>query len=280
MTACAGAAGLAAFPRHLYAQSKSLSHADRIKLGPKQIELSRMAFGTGTNGWGGSSNQTRKLGLWGLADALHAGVDNGITFWDSADMYGSHPHMRQAIKQVGRDKITIMTKTRAQSADEMKADLDRYRREIGTDQIDILLLHCVTDGNWNEKLRGVMDVISEAQENGIIRTKGVSCHTLEALKTAAAEPWVEVDLARLNPKQVAMDAEPGVVIPILQQMKSQGKGVIGMKVFGAGKLRDQQDAMLQYALAQDCIDCFTIGLENLNEMNDCIKRIPAASTRG
>jgi len=280
MTACAGAAGLAAFPRHLYAQSKPLSHADRIKLGPKQIELSRMAFGTGTNGWGGSSNQTRKLGLWGLADALHAGVDNGITFWDSADMYGSHPHMRQAIKQVGRDKITIMTKTRAQSADEMKADLDRYRREIGTDQIDILLLHCVTDGNWNEKLRGVMDVISEAQEQAIIRTKGVSCHSLEALKTAAAEPWVEVDLARLNPKQIAMDAEPGVVIPILQQMKSQGKGVIGMKVFGAGKLRDQQDAMLQYALAQDCIDCFTIGIENLNEMNDCIKRIPAASTRG
>ncbi len=280
MAACAGAAAVAAFPRHLYAQEKTLTHADRVKLGPKGVELSRLAFGTGTNGWGGSSNQTRKLGLHGLADALHAGVDNGITFWDSADMYGSHPHIRQALKQVDRDKVCIMTKTRASSAKEMKADLDRFRREMGVDRIDILLLHCMTDDDWNVKRRGAMDVIAEAQEAGIVVTKGVSCHTLGALKTAADEPWVEVDLARLNPKQVAMDAAPDVVIPILKKMKSQGKGIIGMKVFGAGKMRDQQDAMLQYALAQDVIDCFTIGMENTKEMNDCVKRISAASTRG
>ena len=280
ITACAGAAGVAAFPRHLYAQDKALSHSDRIKIGPKGIELSRMAFGTGTSGWGGSSNQTRKLGLHGLADALHAGVDEGITFWDSADMYGSHPHIRQALKQVPREKVTIMTKTTARTAEEMKEQLDRFRRELGIDTIDILLLHCMTDADWNVNRRGVMDVISEAQEKGIVRSKGVSCHSLEALKTAAAEPWVEIDLARLNPKEVAMDAAPGVVIPILKQMKAQGKGIIGMKVFGAGKMRDQQDAMLQYTLAQDCIDCFTIGMENTAEMKDCIRRIPAASTRG
>lgn len=280
MTACAGALGVAAFPRHLYAQDKPVLQSDRVKLGPKGIELSRMAYGTGTNGWGGSSNQTRKLGLFGLADALKAGYDHGITFWDAADMYGSHPHIRQALKSVPREKVTVMTKTRATSAKEMKDDLDRFRRELGVDTIDILLLHCVTDGNWNEKLRPVMDVISQAQEDGIIRTKGCSCHTLEALKTAAAEPWVEVDLARLNPRQVAMDSDPDTVKGVLKQMKAQGKGIIGMKVFGAGKMRDEQDAMLQYVLAQDCIDCFTIGMESIAELNDCVRRIGAAATRG
>ncbi len=276
-TACAGAAGVAVLPKHLFASDSPRLHSDLIKLGPKQIELSRLAFGTGTNGWGGSSNQTRKLGLRGLADSLHAGVDQGINFWDSADMYGSHPHIRQALKSVPRDKVVIMTKTTSSTAKDMRADLDRFRRELGVETIDILLLHCMTDPDWNVKRRGAMDVIEEAQQKGIIRTKGVSCHSLEALKTAAAEPWVEVDLARLNSKTVAMDASPDVVIPILQQMKSQGKGIIGMKVFGAGKMRHQQDEMLKYTLAQGVIDCFTIGMENQEEMKDCARRIASVS---
>ncbi len=276
-TACAGAAGIAVLPNQLFALDAPRLHSDRIKLGPKQVELSRLAYGTGTSGWGGSSNQTRKLGLKGLADSLHAGVDHGINFWDSADQYGSHPHIRQALKSVPRDKVVIMTKTQASTADEMRKDLDRFRRELGVETIDILLLHCMTDPEWNTKRRGAMDVIEEAQQKGIIRTKGVSCHTLGALKTAAAEPWVEVDLARLNPRNVAMDAPPDVVIPILQQMKAQGKGIIGMKVFGAGKMRDQQDEMLKYTLNQDVIDCFTIGMENPEEMKDCARRIAALS---
>lgn len=275
---CAGAAGLAVLPRDLYAlESPPRLARDRVILGPKKIELSRLAFGTGTNGWGGSSNQTRKLGLKGLAACLQEGVDAGINFWDSADMYGSHPHIRQALKSVPRDKVVIMTKSTSSTAEGMRKDIDRFRRELGVETIDILLLHCMTNPEWNKERRGAMDVIEEAQQKGIIRTKGVSCHTLGALKTAAAEPWVEVDLARLNPKEVHMDAAPDVVIPILKQMKSQGKGVIGMKVFGAGKMRNQQDAMLKYTLARDCIDCFTIGMESSAQMNDVTRRISAIS---
>lgn len=274
---CAGAAGATLFAPHLLATAPPRLHSDRVSLGPRKVELSRMAFGTGTNGWGGSSNQTRKLGLKGLARCLEEAVDSGITFFDTADQYGSHPHVKEALKAISRDKVTILTKTHATTADEMRKDLDRFRRELGVDTIDILLLHCMTDPAWNKNRRGAMDVIEEAQQKGIIRTKGTSCHTLGALKTAAAEPWVEVDLARLNPKSIQMDGSPDVVIPILKQMKAQGKGVIGMKVFGAGKLREQQDAMLRYALAQDCLDCFTIGMESSAEMHDCIRRISAVA---
>src|SRR5205085_12145006 len=97
-------------------------------------------------------------------------------------------------------------------------------------------------------------------------THGTSCHTLDALKVAARTPWVQVDLARINPAGVAMDADPQTVISVLRQMKAAGKGVMGMKIFGAGKLRDKIDECLQFALALDCVDCFTIGSESRSEL--------------
>ncbi len=276
----ASAVALNAFPYHLYAAETKKYATDRILLGPRKVSVSRLAMGTGTNGSGGSSNQTRKLGLKGTANLLRNAYDNGVTFWDSADQYGSHRHLREALQGVPREKLTILTKTHASTESEMKADLDRFRKELGTDYIDILLLHCMMDGDWPSRKAGAMNVISEAQQKGIVRTHGTSCHTLEALKTAAATPWVEVDLARINPAKVAMDAEPPIVLGVLKQMKAAGKGVIGMKILGAGRLRNRADECLQFALAQNVVDCFTIGSESTDEFADLTRKIPAASVRG
>src|SRR5574341_999666 len=112
------------------------------------ITLSRLAIGTGTNGIGGSSNQTRKLGIRGVADLFRAAYDQGINFWDSADQYGTHPHLREALKSIPRDKVVILTKTHASTGKEMRADLDRFRRELNSDYLDILLLHCMMDADW------------------------------------------------------------------------------------------------------------------------------------
>jgi predicted aldo/keto reductase-like oxidoreductase len=136
------------------------------------------------------------------------------------------------------------------------------------------------DVDWNKRRRGAMDVLAEARERKIVRTHGVSCHSLEALKTAAREPWVQVDLARLNPAQVAMDAPVPTVVSVLKEMKAAGKGIIGMKILGAGRLRNRVDECLQYALAQDVLDCFTIGSESRAEFEDLLQKIPAASVRG
>jgi aryl-alcohol dehydrogenase-like predicted oxidoreductase len=281
LQAGAGVAALSHFPHHLFASDRKKAAIDRVKLGPMKVEVSRLAQGSGTNGVGGSSNQTRKLGTQGLADLFRSAYDNGVTFWDSADQYGTHPHVKLALKGgVPREKVAILSKTHASTAQEMRADLDRFRKELGTDYVDILLLHCMMDGDWNRKKRGAMDVLVEAREKGIVKTHGVSCHTLEALKTAAAEPWVQVDLARINPAQVAMDADPNTVLGVLRDMKRQGKGVIGMKILGAGRLRNRVDESLQFALAQECVDCFTIGAENMAEQKDLINKIPAASVRG
>lgn len=279
MQALGGAALAARFSDNLFAAAAPKAATDRIKLGPRQIEVTRLAMGTGSNGWGKNSNQTRKLGIQGLANHLRSAFDDGVAFWDAADQYGTHPHLGLALKGVPREKVTILTKSTSATYNDMKADIDRFRKELGTEYLDILLLHCQTDGDWNVKRRGAMDAISEAQQKGIVRSHGVSCHTLAALKTAAAEPWVEIDLARINPDQAAMDATPDIVTGVLRQMKAAGKGVIGMKILGGGKLVAQQDRALQYALSLDCIDCFTIGTESREQFLDIVKCIPAASTR-
>ncbi len=278
--AAVGAASLSAFPHHLFAAALAKQASDPLKLGPMNIPVSRMAMGTGSNGSGGTSAQTRQLGLQGLSNLLKLGYDNGVTFWDTADQYGSHPHCREALKTVPRDKVTIMSKTHAVTASEMRADLDRYLRELNTDYIDIMLLHCMTDPNWNVTHAGAMDVISEAREKGVIRSHGVSCHSFGALKTAAASDWVQIDLARINPAGAVMDAPTPEVLKVLREMKAKGKGIIGMKLLGAGQLSDHADECFQWNLAQDCVDCFTLGMENTAHLQSALKQIPAASVRG
>lgn len=254
--------------------------SDRVQLGNTGIEVSRLAIGTGTDGWNQESNQTRQLGIKGLANLLEAGYERGVFFWDSADQYGTHPHLKEALKRVPREKVVILTKTHATTEKEMRADLDRFRKEIGTDYIDVMLLHMMTDPAWPRQKAGAMNVLSEARENGIVRANGVSCHSLGALKTAAQTDWVQVDMARINPKGVRMDDTVPVVSDVLRDMKARDKGVIGMKVFGAGRLSGTPDECLKFALDQDFVDSFTIGVENLDQLKDLEKRVPKVSRRG
>src|SRR5260370_5625693 len=197
--AAAGTIALQSFPHYLFASDTKKYATDRIKLGPRGVEVSRLAMGTGTDGVGGSSNQTRKMGLNGLANLFDAAADQGVTFWDSADQYGTHPHVKEALKRAKRDKVAILTKTHASTEKEMRADLDRFRRELGTDYIDILLLDCMMDADWPERKNGAMAVISEAQERGSVRAHGTSCHTRDARNTAPRPPWAAGEFARITP---------------------------------------------------------------------------------
>jgi aryl-alcohol dehydrogenase-like predicted oxidoreductase len=123
------------------------------------------------------------------------------------------------------------------------------------------------------RYRGVMDVFSEAKEKGAIRAHGCSCHSIEALRAASKSPWVEVDLARVNPIGSHMDANPATVVSILRNMKTSGKAVIGMKILGQGELRNRQDEAIRYALSLGVLDAFTIGAESKTEQEDLIQRI-------
>jgi len=254
---------------------RKFSAAETVTLGRTGIKTSLLAMGTGTVGSGHHSHQTA-LGVGGLSDLLRNGFDHGLRFFDSADSYGSHPHVAEALKHVSREKATVLTKTWSRDAASARADLDRFRRELGTDYIDVCLMHCLTEGDWTERYRGVMDALEEAKQKGIIRAHGCSCHSIDALRAAAKSPWVEVDLVRINQVGAYMDASPDTVVSVLREMRAAGKGIIGMKILGQGELRNRQDEAIRYALSLGLLDAFTIGAESKVEQEDLIRRIAAA----
>jgi aryl-alcohol dehydrogenase-like predicted oxidoreductase len=270
--------GSRSFAVTLMAQSagQRFAASDTVKIGQTGITTSRLAMGTGTHGFGHRSDQTA-LGIDGLSRLLLNGYDHGLRFFDTADSYGSHAHVAEALKSVPRDKVTVMTKTWARDPQTARADLDRFRRELKTDYLDICLMHCLTEADWTDRFRGVMDVLSEAKQKGIIRTHGCSCHSIEALRAAAKSPWVEVDLVRINPIGAYMDADPETVVAVIHQMKSAGKGIIGMKILGQGDMRTRQDEALKFALSLGLLDAFTIGATSKAEQEDLIRRIGAVA---
>jgi aryl-alcohol dehydrogenase-like predicted oxidoreductase len=255
--------------------SQKFAATDTVTLGNTAIKTSRLAMGTGTVGAGKHSHQTA-LGMNGLPRLLLNGYDNGLRFFDAADSYGSHPHVAEALKHVDRSKVTVLTKSWARDPNEMRADLDRFRRELGIEQIDIVLMHCLTEADWTTRYRPVMDILEEAKHKKIIRDHGCSCHSIEALRAAANSAWVEVDLARVNPVGAHMDADPDTVVSVLREMKAAGKAVLGMKILGQGALRDRRDEALRFALGLNVLDAFTIGAESISEQNDLTRRIAAA----
>jgi len=271
-----GSRGLAAWASAPTALAKKFAASDTVVLGQTGIKTSRLAMGTGTIGFGHHSNQTA-LGLKGLSELLLNGYDNGLRFFDAADAYGSHPHVAEALKHVPRDRVTVLTKTFSRDPKSARADLDRFRRELGVDYIDVCLMHCLTEGDWTERYKGVMDVLSEAKQKGVIRAHGCSCHSIEALSAAAKSTWVEVDLVRINPIGSHMDADPQTVVDVLREMKAAGKGIVGMKILGQGDLRGRQDEALKYALSLGVLDAFTIGAESKAEQQDLIRRIGMAA---
>lgn len=252
---------------------------DRVILGKSGIQVSRLAWGTGTNGWEFKSDQTA-LGVKGFIELAQYAFDSGISFFDVADIYGSHQYLKAALKYIPREKIVILTKIWTRPTDwlaykDVPTALDRFRNEIGTDMLDIVLLHCQTSPNWLTEMGKACEELSQAKAKGIIRAHGVSCHSFEALKAAVAHDWVDVVLARINHTGSHMDDKPEKVMSVLKQAHNSGKGVLGMKIFGCGDLtrEEQRIASLEYVLKSQNVDAMTIGFENKEQISDTITKM-------
>jgi aryl-alcohol dehydrogenase-like predicted oxidoreductase len=253
---------------------------DTVAFGKTGLRVSRLAFGTGTHGWAGRSQQT-DLGIDRLADLLRMAYDCGVTFWDAADAYGSHPHIAKALVGLPRDKVVIATKITSRSGERAAQDVDRFLRELGTDAIDIVLLHFMTQANWPRSHAGAMEALSRAKEQGKVRAVGVSCHGLGPLRVAAEMDWAEVVLARINIAGVNMGASPAEVVPIIEKLYAAGKAVYGMKVLGCGQLAGKARAAIQYVLELGVVHSLVIGtsakgqlLENAKWVEELAPRYP------
>jgi aryl-alcohol dehydrogenase-like predicted oxidoreductase len=261
--------------------------SETVTLGRSGVTTSFLAFGTGMNGGRRSSDMTR-LGQAEFTRILRRGLDEGVRFLDAADLYGTHPFVREALKGVPRDRYTILTKIWPFREDWItpsggaREEVDRFRREIGTDTLDVCLIHCMQNDRWPEEMARVRDELSKLKEEGAVRAVGVSCHDHGALKRAADHPWVDVVLARINHRGGARhscDDAPDALAATLRRARANGKAVVGMKIYGAGTLTGPEDkaASLRYVLGEGLVDAITIGTTSTAHVDDNLAGIAAAA---
>lgn len=283
------AAGLlAASPHALQARPAVYAGTDLVPLGKTGIQTTRLAQGTGYNGYNRSSAHTR-AGKKAFDTLVHHSLDSGIRFLDMADLYGSHPFVRDVIKGLPRERFTLLTKLWPRKekwvspSGGAKEEIDRYRKELAVERIDVCLIHCMTNDRWPVEYERIRDELSELKEKGVVRAVGVSCHDYGALKVAAEHPWVDVIFARINHKggkEYSCDASVEEVSATLKLARQKGKAVVGMKIFGAGKLTnpEEKDASLKYVFGQGLVDAITVGMLKTSEVDDTLKRMSQVRT--
>ena len=257
--------------------------ADQVTLGKTGLKLSRLGFGTGSN----SGQVQHDLGQEQFNSLIRYAYDQGITYFDCAQSYQTFPWIGAAIKGLPREKLFIQSKIGGQPEDILTA-IDRHRKVFDTDYVDSMLIHCMVRNHWTDAWKRIMDGFDEAKEKKWIRAKGVSCHSLPALRGATQSDWTEVHLVRVNPQGAFMDSEKedynmttNPVAPVLEELKSmraKGRGVIGMKMVGNGTFVDAADRekAIRFAMSRPELDAVVIGFKSRTEIDEAIQRINAA----
>jgi len=252
-----------------------------VTLGKSGIKSTLLGMGTGFSGYNRSSNITRA----GVAESIiRQAYEKGIRFFDCADSYGTHPFTAAALKGIPRESYTLSTKMWVgpggiPETDRPDADvvIDRFRKELKTDYLDMVQIHCMTDTQWTDKQKRHMDILENLKAKNIIRAHGVSVHSLEAMEAAADSPWVDVIHVRINPFGEVMDKnDPAKIIPVIEKLHKAGKGVIGMKLIGNGNFKNDSekiDASLKYVLGLGTVNMIIVGFELPDQIDNYIGRI-------
>jgi len=252
-----------------------------VSLGKSGIKTTLLGMGTGFSGYNRSSNITRA----GVAESvIHAAYEKGIRFFDCADSYGTHPFTAAALKDYPRESYTLSSKIWVgpggiPEPERPDADVvvDRFRKELKTDYLDMVQIHCMTDSRWTDKQKKQMDILENLKVKKIIGAHGVSVHSLEAMEAAINNPWIDVIHVRINPYGEVMDkGNANSVIPVIEKLHKAGKGVIGMKLIGNGNFRDDSekiDASLKYVLGLGTVDMIIVGFERPEQIDNYLGRM-------
>jgi predicted aldo/keto reductase-like oxidoreductase len=252
-----------------------------VTLGKSGVKTPLLGMGTGFSGYNRSSNITRA----GVAEGLiRQAYEKGIRFFDCADTYGTHKFTAAALKGIPRESYILSSKIWVSQGgipepERPDADvvIDRFRKELNTDYIDILQIHCMTEPGWTDKQKKQMDILENLKSKKIIRSHGVSVHSLQAMEACVESPGVDIVHVRVNPYGEAMDkSDPSLVIPVIARLHNAGKGIIGMKLIGNGNFKNDPekiDASLKYVLGLGTVDTIIVGFELPEQIDDYIGRI-------
>ena len=276
--------GAAAFARFGRAQTTKRLATDWVTLGKSNVKVTRLAFGTGTFG----GRVQRELGQEEFTRLVRHAYDRGIRFFETAESYRGMPEMLGiALKGLPRDTYRIMTKYSTPASGDPQPKIDLFRRQLQTEYLDILLLHCLRPPTWQADYRELQDGFSEAKHKKVILSHGASVHGLPALRTLPGNDWLDLVLMRINHNGTRMDVEsvrePGgdaigdvnEVTAHARKMHQEGKGIIGMKLCGEGRFTraEDRDAAMKFAMNLGAVDAVTIGFKSTAEIDEAVERM-------
>lgn len=263
---------------------KKRTATDRVLLGKSGLLVSRLGMGTGSQG----GRIQRELGQEGFTKLIRYGIDQGLTFIDTAENYKNiHAMLKQALQGVARDRIQIQSKLSAAKGADLFTQLQQMLADLGTDYLDSFLIHCVTTADWPQQCGRMMEDLEKAKAKGLIRSHGVSIHGLAPLKAAASVPWIDIALVRVNHNGHHMDgstakfAEPGdhkAAMPLIRQLAKNKMGLVAMKLVGNGDFVSEEDreAAIRFVMKEKRLHAAVMGFKSTQEIDEAIARINSA----
>src|ERR1700756_2967149 len=243
---------------------------DKVVLGRSNMQVTRLAFGTGTD----SGSVQAALGQQEFTRLIHYAYDRGIRFFETAEAYKTPGMLGEALKGLPRDSYCLMSKvTTFHEGIDPQTKFDELRRTSKTEYFDIMLLHWQHSADWPETTKRWQDGILEAQQRKIIRTHGASVHGLPALRQMPGTNWLDVGLIRINHNGARMDGPTyedtnhpdnvSEVVDHIHQLKKEGLGGIGMKA-------------MRFAFQNAGVDCATVGFKSTQEIDEAISNMNLA----
>ena len=236
----------------------------RIVLGRTGLTVSKLVFGTiplGGTGWRKDPAVAPKEAGKILARAHELGVD----WWDTAENYGTHPHVAEGLRLVDRSKVVISTKTPKKSYEDAKRRISQSLEELGTDYIDIYFLHFVNTMEEFKARSGALRALLEAKDEGLIRHVGLSTHRAEVARAMAGVPEIDVVLATVNKTGKNLSSPRDLMIESLSKAYESGKGIGIMKVLAYGDVTVREGLEFCKQVPHHAIP---LGMRTLDELEE------------
>lgn len=244
----------------------------------KEITCARIGFGMGMRG----GRHLRALPPATSRDLLLYGYDLGMRLFDTADSYQTHPLVADAMKGKPRDSYSIISKfspIKYSNSDKSPYPVEelvhRFLKELNTDYIDLLQLHCMIKPDWPTLFTDYMEQMEKLKKKGMIRAHGITTHSLVSVMTAAQIPWVDAIHVRMNTANTRMDGNWNDNLKALEACHNAGQGTVIMKVLGEGTIHDPKirqqstDAIVRL----DAADVMVVGFESRAEIDEFVKNV-------
>lgn len=230
-------------------------------LGKTGIEVSRLCFGGLVIG-----PLQVNLPVDEGAEIIRTAMELGVNFIDTAELYGTYPHIRQAIKITGR-KPVIATKSYAYTAQGAAESVEKARRELDVDVIDIFLMHEQESRLTLQGHREAYEYYLNAKEKGIIRAVGVSTHNIEVVEAAAEMPEIEVVHPLINISGIGIgDGTIDQMLAAVKKAYDAGTGIYSMKALGGGNLLNSYQQCMDFVLGIPYIHSIAMGMQSPEEV--------------